>query len=394
MLELSNVINVSVSQAPVGLGEFNVNNIGLFTDENPLHVNYGPYGVYVSPQAVGEDFGTTSETYKQAVAIFSQQPNILAGGGNLIIFPRSTLGPSSSSSSSSSSSGASGPGAIPLVQAIAEAAPLIYFCGILSTYYPTAQQDMEDLATAVQAYGDKILFLPSATYADVAGAFTAIKNASEYATRCIYYNGVGTALGARLMAAAYAGRAMSVEFGASNTVNTMNLKSLVGVIPDETITQTIYAALEAAGVDAYVSYAGIPSVVSNGENHYFDEIYNLIWFVNQLKVNGFNALKQIPNKIPQTEPGMNLLKSAYRDACEQALANGYVAPGTWTSPEYFGNQENMIQNIEQRGYYIYSTPISQQSTADRAARKAPLVQIAVKEAGAIHSSNIVVNVNP
>ena len=384
MLELSNVINISVSQSPVGLGAYNVNNLALFTKDIPIVYNYGDYGVYVSPADVAADFGSTSETYLQAVAVFSQNPNILAGNGNLIIFP--TAGTLSSSSSSSS-----GNVAETLGQAITRVKDLIYFNGIISTFYP-ASGDMKTLADQVQAYGYmNILFLPSNDSSDISGAFTAIKNASDSCTRCLYYSTSG--LDARLMAAAYAGRALSVDFGGSGTVNTMNLKQLASIVPDEGVTQTVYTALATAGVDAYVSYAGVPSVVSNGANHYFDQVYNLVWFVNQLKVNGFNALVQIPNKIPQTEPGMNLLKDAYRKACEQALNNGYVAPGSWTSPEYFGNQESMIQNIAQRGYYIYSSPVALQLNADRVARRAPLVQIAIKEAGAIQSSNVVVNIN-
>jgi hypothetical protein len=146
-------------------------------------------------------------------------------------------------------------------------------------------------------------------------------------------------------------------------------------------------------VDLYVSYAGVPSVVSFGANRYFDEVFNLVWFVSALKVAGFNALARVSNKIPQTEPGMSLLKNAYRLICEEAVNNAYVAPGQWTSAEWFGVQVDMNNSILERGYYIYSQPVNLQSSVDRAARKAPLVQIAIKEAGAIHSSNVLVNIN-
>ena len=48
----------------------------------------------------------------------------------------------------------------------------------------------------------------------------------------------------------------------------------------------------------------------------------------------------------------------------------------------------MLRNIIDKGYYIYSKPIAQQSQVDRDARKAPLIQIAGKESGAIHSSSV------
>jgi hypothetical protein len=90
---------------------------------------------------------------------------------------------------------------------------------------------------------------------------------------------------------------------------------------------------------------------------------------------------------------MDGLKGAYRNICNQAVTNQYSAPGTWTSSTTFGNQVLFLQNIIQYGYYIYSQPISQQLATARDARQAPLCQIALKEAGAIQSSDVIVYVN-
>src|SRR3990167_9675415 len=106
MLDLANIISVSVTQNPTGLANYNVNNLALFSNEVPLanvegssssssgagEYNPGPYGTYrtyVSAAAVAADWGIASETYSLANAVFSQQPNILAGNGVLIIFPMS-----------------------------------------------------------------------------------------------------------------------------------------------------------------------------------------------------------------------------------------------------------------------------------------------------------------
>ena len=372
MLDVINVIDVSVSFAPQGLGNYNINNLALFTTETPIAGGaYGTYGAYVSPSAVADDWGSTSETYQQAIAVFSQQPNILAGDGNLLIFPMA--------------------GGETLAQAIARCVGIVFFCGIISNDYPSSG-NMKTLADQVQAYGDKILFLPSNTGSDIAGAFTTIKSASDYATRCLYYS--GSALQARLFAAAAASRGLSVNFYGSNTAITMNLKQLATISADEGITPTIYENCQTAGVDVYTDFAGISAYVSNGANKFFDEVYNLVWFVSQIKVSGFNALLQVGNKIPQTEPGMSYLKSVYRAVCDQGVNNGYIAPGAWNSAEWFGVQADMINNILNKGYYIYSQPVNQQLQANRQLRQAPLVQIAIKEAGAVHSTSIVVNINP
>lgn len=375
MIEISNVISISVSQAPSGLAASNPNNVAVFTPETPiLNSLVNSYGIYVSPAAVGTDWGTSSEAYAMASAIFSQSPNILSGGGQLIIFP-TNVGET-------------------LNTAFTRVKDMIYFNGIVgaSTLISTLNSTTaKAFADTVQAAGDKMWLYPSNSSGDMSGIFSTILNASEYATRCLLFQDV--ALNSRVFAAAVAGRAFSTNFNASNGTQTMNLKSLATISPDANITQTLYSQAATYGVDIYVSYAGVPAYVSNGANKYFDEVYNLIWFVNALKTAGFNALRQVNYKIPQTEPGMSLLKSAYRQVCEQALSNAYIAPGAWTSAERFGNPDDMLANIAQRGYYIYSAPVNQQSVADRTARKAPLIQIAIKQAGAVQQSSVVVNIN-
>ena len=371
-LPISNIINVSVSQPPIGLGAYNINNIGLFTTETPINSYLtNSYGAYVSPLEVALDWGVNSEAYAQAVAVCSQQPNILAGNGSLIIFPMN-MGET-------------------LAQAIVRCTPLIFFCGIISNDYPSSM-NMLALAEQVQSNPLQILFLPSTTFSDIAGAFTNIEQAGLYQTRCMY-NTQG-ALAARLMAASAAGRALSVNFNGANTAITMQMKQLVGILPDPGITQTTYNQCQVSGVDIYVSFAGVPAYVSNGTNKYFDEVYNLIWFVSEIMFAGFNALLQTGTKIPQTERGMSYLKSVYRAICAQAVNNGYIAPGTWTSPDWFGDQTDFINNIQQVGYYIYSQPVNLQNPANRVLRQAPVCQIAIKEAGAIQSTSVIVNINP
>lgn len=372
MVDLLNLVQVNVLQAAIGLGSFNANNVALFTSDQFI-ANSGNdvYRSYTSLTAVGADFGTGTETYQQANAVFSQQPNILAGGGILIIFP--LVG-----------------GTEALGTAITRVASKIFYNAIISTNYP-AKGSMKVLADQVQGLG-KIMMLPTNDTTVIAADFTDIKNAGDKNTRCIL-NTVD-ALTARLTAAAYAGRGFSTDFTGSLTAITMNAKQLITILPDEGITQTLLGQCQAAGVDVYADIGGIPAVLSSGANGFFDQVYNLSWFVNQLQINGANALVQLGTKIPQTESGVSVLKSAYRQVCEQGLANGYIAPGEWTAADTFGVQGDFLNNIRQRGYYIYYTPVNQQVASDRDARKAPLFQIAIKEAGAVHSSIVNVFVNP
>src|SRR5580698_1810957 len=104
----------------------------------------------------------------------------------------------------------------------------------------------------------------------------------------------------------------------------------------------------------------------------------------------FNALAGVSNKIPQTEGGMTFLKGQAAVVCQQAVLNGWVAPGSWTAAVPFGNPADLARCISDYGYYIYSQPIASQTNANRVARIAPTIQIALKMAGAIHF--VVVNV--
>ena len=455
MLDITNVINISVNETPAGLSEYQVNNVCLFTTDAFLsNPDSDAFRSYTSASAVGVDFGTGTETYQQAIALFSQQPNILNGNGELIIAPLAsssdgvlgavavyTVGSGYSVDDVLTLAGGTGGTAKvtavnhlgnilsvelltggtgyttttnvattvapsggtsatlnttiltteTIVTAVERVQALVFFVGIISTLYPSSG-DMKTVADAIQAMPNKILILPSTTYGDIAGAFTNIKNASDDHTRCLYH--AESALEARLFAAAYAGVLFSPNYDAANSTLTMNLKELRTIDPDTTINQTIRDAAKAAGVDIYPVIAGLGKVLSSSANNDSDVVAGIIWLVTQLQVNGFNALAQTNTKIPQTEPGVTVLKSAYRQALLEAVNNAFVAAGTWTSPDTFGNQVDFLENIQNVGFYIYSQPVSAQSAVDRAAHKAPVIQIAIKLAGWIGSSNVILNVNP
>lgn len=372
-LQLTNVIEISVSAAQTGVSNYNTSNLAIFTSDTPGG-GFGSLGykIYLEPTEVATDFGSNSTTYKMALAVFSQQPNILAGGGYLVVIPLLS--------------------SETLAAAVTRTANLVQYFGLMSNTIES-QADMLAAAAVVQAL-NKIVFLVQKASASIApgGSLDLITTGGFSKSRGLYY-GATLDVDAIIMQASYAGRALSVNFTGSNTTSTMHLKDLIGVQPDPSMTQTLLNQALAAGADTYVSLQGVAKVFCSGANFFYDQVYNLGWFVGALQVAGFNFLAESSTKVPQTESGMDGLKGAYRSVCEQAVSNEYSAPGQWNSPTTFGNQADLLANISQRGYYIYSTPIAQQSQADRTDRKAPLIQIALKEAGAIQSSTVIVNVN-
>lgn len=373
-LSLANIINISVAQSPQGIGQYNTSNLALMTSEAPLVAFTDAYKIYLSPTEVATDFGSSSMTAKMANAVFSQKPNILAGGGYLVVIPLLALEK--------------------IDACITRTKSLVQYFGII-TDKVIADADVLLAAAAVQPLV-KMAFFAKKTSTDVDAGNIAedVSGAGYDQTRILLYlkdNSTDTA--SVLFAAAYASRLLSVNFSGSNTTTTMHLKDLVGVNADSDMTETILAKCKTTGADVYASFQGVPKVFSTKGNEFVDRVYNRLWFVGALEVAGFNYLATVSSKIPQSEDGVSGLKSAYRSVILQALSNQYVGPGAWNSPDTFGNQEDFFRNIEERGYYIYSLPVNKQTQADREDRKAPLIQIAVKELGAIHSSSVIVNIN-
>lgn len=471
-LSLTNIVNIQVSAAQAGVGDYNTSNLAIFTEEVPDANSFGTDGfkIYLSPTEVGDDFGTSSKTYEMANAVFSQKPNILAGNGYLVVVLigyevqhiafsgvaasgvfklnfggnatadinwndtasqiqtklRAVAGlelaevtGSIATSLNVSFKGyygnaalltvtgdtlaTSAPAAVTLTvtqttagetwaDAITRTQSLVQYFGLVATQV-LGQTDVLAAAAVVQAL-NKIAFIverDSATV-EIGGIIDLLRTGSFTQTRGLYYGG-DTDISALIMMASYASRGLSTNFSGSNTTSTMHMKDLISVQPDPSMTQTLLTKCQAAGADIYASFQGVPKTFCSGKNSFFDQVYNLQWFVGALQVAGFNFLAQSSTKVPQTEQGMDGLKKAYRDVCEQAVTNAYAAPGEWNSSTTFGNQGDFLENIRQRGYYLYSQPIAKQAQTARAARQAPLVQLALKEAGAVHQSSVIVYVN-
>ena len=273
-----------------------------------------------------------------------------------------------------------------LVEAITRAKEFCRFTGVISNLA------MEDSVVATTSTfinsNDYIWVAPFSSTNDIAGAITTIKSAGQKQTRCfLYTNGVEEA---QLAAAAYAGRAFSTNFSGSMTSQTMQLKTLVNVTPDEGITQTAYTNALTAGADMYVSFEGDAGVACGKGNGYFDVVYENLALKYAAQAALYNVLKTTGTKIPQTETGMSALRDAVGNVCLQFVRNSVLAPGKWNSAQTFGDPETFKQNIQDNGWYIYSTPIAQQSQSEREARVAPLIQCACKRSGAIHEADLLI----
>jgi hypothetical protein len=486
---LSYTINVSVSTAPQGLGEYNTNTVCLFTNEQPLSTE--PYIWAVNTQDAINEYGTNSLTAKMAQALFTPVPNLRTGNGQVLIFPYAATNATAGSTTTiaitntiisalqlvtngdltltidgtdytasglnfsninavadivsilknqyldcdievantntirftsrnygttsavalKATTGGSGTdiygstyldGAnqvtiagtaqtgTTLAEAIAQAEEVAYFGGILTTQI-LDNDGIEATARAVQDK-DPIYYEAIQSLKNIGTLGNAIKTAGNKKTRLLAKTDEGAEI-AKTAIATYCTIAQSTNYSGVNTALTMNLKELTGIKPDSNINSTYYNLAKQNGVDIYANTEGLACVYSFDNGYYTDDATNLLWIKKALEVSGFNYLRKTNTKIPQTEVGMVGLKNAYETRCSQGVANGVIGTGLqWNDSIPFGNPADFQRNIEEKGYYIYSLPIAKQSQAEREERIAPLVQIAIKLSGAIHSSNLIVQV--
>lgn len=187
-------------------------------------------------------------------------------------------------------------------------------------------------------------------------------------------------------------RILTVDYEGSGTAITLKFKQEPTLIA-ENLTQTQADALEAKNCNVFVSYNNDTAIIEQGvvaKGEYLDTVTGTDWLALTVQRDVFNTLYTTNTKVPQTDEGMGLLKAVVEKRCAQGVENGLLAPGVWNS-NGFGKLQT--GDYLQKGYYVYSAPVSTQATADRAARMAVPIQVAAKLAGAIHSVNVTINVN-
>ncbi len=372
----SYIVNVTIEGTPSFLNVPNINTVALITADTPAWSPASAYTIYTNATDVATDFGTDSKTFAIATAFFAQNPNPLDSGGYLVIIPLI--------------SGDSGSYEAAIVRTLNS----VYYFGILiDVDVQTIAGQFPALPTYVQTI-DKMLIVATATASlfQSSGILYNLVAANLTNTRGLYYSNSNITFGTAAFAGAYAARGLSTNWDGNNTAQTMNLKQLAGFTPDQTLTPTYLTQVQAGGVDVYPSFGGDPGLYTSGANGWFDQIYGQFWLKFALQAAGYNFLAQTNTKIPQTEVGMTGLKGAYMTVLSQGVNNGFMAPGAWTGAAPFGNSADLIRCVADKGWYIYSLPVAQQGSSDRNARKAPVIQIAAKLAGAIQSSQVIVQV--
>lgn len=188
------------------------------------------------------------------------------------------------------------------------------------------------------------------------------------------------------------GRAFTVNFNASNSTITLKFKQ-EPLVSGEVLSETQAATLQAKKCNVFVEYDNNTFIIQEGtmaNGFFFDEVHGTDWFQNQVQTDVYNDLYSNPTKIPQTDAGINQIATTVTQDCQMAVNNGLFAPGVWTGPPIGAIVTGQFLTT---GYYVYQPPIGSQSPADRAARKAPPIQVAGKLAGAVHFAGVICSIN-
>lgn len=187
------------------------------------------------------------------------------------------------------------------------------------------------------------------------------------------------------------GYAMGQTRDTAGSSYTLALKEVPGTLVDD-FTSTQVTNIETNNGNVYINRGAQYDMYEPGKVFYgawFDEIIQLDKLVNRIQLNVMDVLYKNP-KVPQTNDGLALILSTIEQACRESVKIGFIAPGQWNNSPILNLATG---DYLPTGYLIQSESFEDQSQADRDARKAPNIYVAIKLAGAIQSVVIQIDVN-
>lgn len=375
-LPVSNVVNVDVIMSAVAATGRNFGALLILGTSTviPLTERIRQYSAI---EDIGDDFGVDSPEYEAATIFFSQSPK-----PTLVYVGRWAKTLASAEVGS--------------VETLLQA---VNACLQYTNWYGLAIADSADLVEA------DVISVAAAIEASSLSRILAVTTADVN----VLVSGNTDNIGYKLKTAGYArtfwqysssskyaaisafGRAFTVNFSGSNTTITLKFKTEPG-ITYETLTTAQAAAIDAINGNVYVYYANDTAIIQQGvmaNGDFFDERHGLDWLQNYVQTNLYNLLYTSTTKIPQTDAGVTRLMTNVEASLDQAVNNGLIAPGVWN-----GGPIGQIESGDTltKGYYVHADAVANQAQSDREARKSPVIQAAIKLAGAIHYGDVQINV--
>lgn len=375
-LPVSNVVNVDVIMSAVAATGRNFGAL-LILGSSPVIPLTERVRQYSSHEDIGEDFGVDSPEYEAAAIFFEQSPK-----PTLVYIGRwaKTLAEGEA-------------GAVEtLLQAVNACLQYTNWYGLaIADSADLVEADVISVAAAIEA--SSLSRILAVTTADVNVLVSGNTDNIGYKLKAAGYDRTFWQYSSSSKYAAISafGRAFTVNFTGSNTTITLKFKTEPG-ITYETLTTPQAAAIDAINGNVYVYYANDTAIIQQGvmaNGDFFDERQGLDWLQNYVQTNLYNLLYTSTTKIPQTDAGVTRLMTNVEASLDQAVNNGLIAPGVWN-----GGPIGQIESGDTltKGYYVYADAVANQAQSDREARKSPVIQAAIKLAGAIHYGDVQINV--
>lgn len=375
-LPVSNVVNVDVIMSPRAATGRNFGSL-LILGSSAVIPLAERIRLYTALDDIGTDFGVNSPEYAAATVYFSQSPQ-----PSQLYLGRwaKTLLPAEEGEAES------------LLEAVNATLQYTHWYGLgIADSDVLTDDNVVSVAAAIEAANVSRIFAVTTHDANTLVASSTDDLASTLKKAGYSRTFVQYASDNQYAALSAFGRAFTVNFTGSNTTITLKFKQQPG-IGYETLTSNQAAALEAKNANVYAYYANDTAILQQGvmtNGDFFDERHGLDWLQNYVQTNLFNLLYTSTTKIPQTDAGVTRLLANVEQSMDQSVTNGLVAAGVWNGGA-IGELDS--GDTLTKGYYVYAQPLSEQAQSDREARKAPLIQVACKLAGAVHYADVQINV--
>ncbi|HDS7983279.1 TPA: DUF3383 domain-containing protein [Klebsiella pneumoniae subsp. pneumoniae] len=375
-LPVSNVVNVDVIMSPVAATGRNFGALLILGTSTVIPVTER-IRQYSAIEDIGDDFGVDSPEYEAATIFFSQSPK-----PTLVYIGRwaKTLAEGEA-------------GAVEtLLQAVNACLQYTNWYGLaIADSADLVEADVISVAAAIEA--SSLSRILAVTTDDVNVLVAGNTDNIGYKLKAAGYGRTFWQYSSSSKYAAISafGRAFTVNFTGNNTTITLKFKTEPGVTY-ETLTTAQASAIDAINGNVYVYYANDTAIIQQGvmaNGDFFDERHGLDWLQNYVQTNLYNLLYTSNTKIPQTDAGVTRLMTNVEASLDQAVNNGLIAPGVWS-----GGPIGQIESGDTltKGYYVYADSVDNQAQSDREARKSPVIQAAIKLAGAIHYADVQINV--
>ncbi|WP_214469150.1 DUF3383 family protein [Klebsiella pneumoniae] len=375
-LPVSNVVNVDVIMSPVAATGRNFGALLILGTSTVIPVTER-IRQYSAIEDIGDDFGVDSPEYEAATIFFSQSPK-----PTLVYIGRwaKTLAEGEDGTVET------------LLQAVNASLQYTNWYGLaIADSADLVEADVISVAAAIEA--SSLSRILAVTTDDVNVLVAGNTDNIGYKLKAAGYGRTFWQYSSSSKYAAISafGRAFTVNFTGNNTTITLKFKTEPGVTY-ETLTTTQAAAIDSINGNVYVYYANDTAIIQQGvmaNGDFFDERHGLDWLQNYVQTNLYNLLYTSATKIPQTDAGVTRLMTNVEASLDQAVNNGLIAPGVWN-----GGPIGQIESGDTltKGYYVYADAVANQAQSDREARKSPVIQAAIKLAGAIHYGDVQINV--